>query len=315
MRYKLIAKVESTLLISENVSVKLQDMIVEFLKNSNGKLTNISVSKSVPTNKLNNFKQSFEKGAGKAKLKISIGGDKEFHNELVKELQTIESNLAFATNGLLQRVRWDNPEHEYIPENEMEEELISIRGFSANKRYPQPKANITSKALIGLVELSANYEPISLAKAFWREGMVYHTNFQYIQAFYQFYFVIEDFYISGKSSSKKSVMKKFQESKELLEIANNAVTQFQKLPAHKAKLNNFLAEYKCANTSIGILEMLYEVRNNLHHFHSKSTRAQGTPFNQSDFEIIAFTTMLISRMAISVREIKISQSLKNKKSD
>lgn len=125
--------------------------------------------------------------------------------------------------------------------------------------------------------------------------------------------MIEDFYISGKSSSKKSVKKKFQESKELLEIADNALTQFQKLPAHKTKLNHFLTEYKCTNTSIGLLEMIYEARNNLHHFHSRSTRPQGTPFNQSDFDTIALIGMYIARLAISFREVKISQSLKENK--
>lgn len=47
MRYKLIAQVESTLFISENVSVKSQDVIVEFLRNSDGKLSNISVKSFV----------------------------------------------------------------------------------------------------------------------------------------------------------------------------------------------------------------------------------------------------------------------------
>ncbi|HSG43791.1 MAG TPA: hypothetical protein VLA72_11600 [Anaerolineales bacterium] len=122
MRYKLIAKVESTLFISKNVSVNSQDVTVEFLRNSDGRLSNISVSRSIPTDRLDNLKQSVEKGIGEIKLNISIGGDKEFHNELVKELQTIESNLDFASNGLLQRVRWDNPEQEYIPENETDEE-------------------------------------------------------------------------------------------------------------------------------------------------------------------------------------------------
>jgi len=83
MKYKLIAEVESALFISENVSVSHQDIRVEFLKNSHGKLTQISVSKSVPTDKLDNFKQIFETAIGSAEFKISIGADKKLHNELV----------------------------------------------------------------------------------------------------------------------------------------------------------------------------------------------------------------------------------------
>lgn len=312
MRYKLTAEIESTIFISENVSVETQNIMVEFLRGADGNLSKISVSKSVPDDKLNNFKQLFEPGSGGVKFNISIGGDKELHDELIKELQTIESNLAFASKGLLKHIRWDNPLQGYIPENNKEEDYLTVSNFSANKKYHQPKANFSSKALVGLVKLSSNYESISLAKAFWREGIVHYNNFQHIQAFYQFYFVLEDFYISGKSSSKKSVMKKFQESRELLAIADNALTQIQNLPEHKTKVQKFLTEYKCANTSTGLLEMLYETRNHLHHFNSKSTKIQGTPFNQSDFDTIALVGMYIATLAISYQEVKISQSLNNK---
>lgn len=312
MRYMLIADVDSSIYISENVSVETNELKVEFLKNDAGKLISVTVSKPVPLDRIDNFKQSLEPGTGDVKLKISVGGDKELHDDLVRELQTIESNLAFAVGGLLKRIRWDQPKQEYIPESNEEEAFIAIRNISAKKAYPQPKANVTPDLLIGLVKFSSNYETVSLAKAFWREGVVYHDNFQYIPAFYQFYFVLEDFYISGKTSSKKAVMRKFQESRELLDIANKTLTKFQDMSEHKSKLLKFLTDYKCNNTANGLLEMLYEVRNNLHHFHSKSTREQGTPFNQSDFDTISLVAMYMVSLAIGFREAGISQSLENK---
>jgi len=124
--------------------------------------------------------------------------------------------------------------------------------------------------------------------------------------------LLEDFYLSGKTSTKKAVMKKFQESRQLLDIANDALTQLQNLSEQATKLQKFLEGYKCTNTAIGLLEMLYEARNNLHHFYSKSTRVQGTPFNQSDFDTIALVAMYIATRAISSREVEISQSFKDK---
>ncbi len=87
MRYKIIAEAESSIFISKNVLVESQEVTVEFLRNNEGKLIYISVSKSVSNDKLNNFRQSFEPGTDDARLKISIGGDNEIHNELIKELQ------------------------------------------------------------------------------------------------------------------------------------------------------------------------------------------------------------------------------------
>jgi hypothetical protein len=239
MRYKLTAEVKSNIFVAENVSTELENVIVEFSRDNHEKLMKISVCKQVLACKSNDFKQSFEPSSGNMKLKISIGGDKELHNELIKELQRIESNLAFATHGLLKRVRWDNPQQEYIPENAEEENLIDIRNFSPHKAHPEAKANVTTNMLIGLTKLSPNYESLLLAKVFWRERMIYHNNLQSIQAFHQFYFVLEDFYISGKSSSKRAVIKIFNESKELLDIADKTLTQIQNLPKHKSKLENF----------------------------------------------------------------------------
>ncbi len=312
MRYKLTADVEGNIFINEKVSTENNNTTYEFITDANGKLAQISVSKPVPNNKLNNFKQSFKKGTGNIKVSISIGGDKELHDELLKELQMVESNLAFVTQGALKRIRWDNPQLEYIPETDLDKENISVNSFSANKKYDDQKVRITSNSLIGLVLLSSKYESLLLAKAIWKEGMIYYRNFQYIQSFYQFYFVIEDFYISGKSSSKKSVLRKFQESKELQYIATSTLEKIQKTSMHNIKLKNHLEEYNCEPTAIGLLEMLYEARNNLHHFHSKSTRIQGTPFNQSHFNTLALTTMYIVTSAIGIREAKISQSLKTK---
>jgi hypothetical protein len=129
MRYKLTAEVESNIFVAENVSTELKNVTVEFSRDDHGKLRKISVSKQVPASKSNNFKQSFEPGSGNIKLKISIGGDEELHNELIKELQRIESNLAFAAHGLLKRVRWDNPQQEYIPENAEEEISLALGTF------------------------------------------------------------------------------------------------------------------------------------------------------------------------------------------
>jgi hypothetical protein len=310
MKYKLIAEVEGLLFISESIEFEFQNITYEFIMGEDGRLTNVAVSKVVPENKISDFQQTFEPGNGDVKLKISIGGDKELHDELVKELQVIESNLAFSSQASLKRIRWDISDQEYIPENQKDESLIAISSLSKGIRHNKLKVKTSTKSIEMLIKLAANYETLSTPKAFWREGMIYMENTQYIQAFYQFYFVIEDFYISGKSSSKKSVMKKFQQSEELIEIAKNTLSTIFDLPNHKKKLEEHLTEYKCQTSPIGLLEMLYEARNNLHHFHSRSTRTQGTPFNQSIFHTIALVTMHIATSAIVYREVNISQKRK-----
>lgn len=77
----------------------------------------------------------------------------------------VKSNLAFVTQGRVKRIRWDNPQLEYIPETDLDKENISVNSFSANKKYDDQKVRITSNSLIGLVLLSSKYKILVIGKS------------------------------------------------------------------------------------------------------------------------------------------------------
>jgi hypothetical protein len=43
----------------------------------------------------------------------------------------------------------------------------------------------------------------------------------------------------------------------------------------------------------GIISLIVQVRGNLHHYSQKSSKKKGTPFNQRDFETMAYLLMTI----------------------
>ena len=55
-----------------------------------------------------------------------IKGDRTEHLELVREFQELESVLSFDTGGGLNRIEWDSPKRELVPETEEEEKLSSL---------------------------------------------------------------------------------------------------------------------------------------------------------------------------------------------
>jgi hypothetical protein len=307
MRYKLVAEVEGDVFISSPISIQKDEFEFSFIPSSDGRLISISITMSVPQERVKNFASTIEPGKGQSVASISIGGDIEIHKQLVGQLQTLESNFAFITGMAVQRIKWDNPKQEYIPDGPEDETILSVRGFSATQEYPKPRAFLQTNILQSIVIAAPMYDELKITKAFWREGMIYFNNFQYIQAFYQFYFIIEDFYAPGKSG-KKPVLQEFRKSMVFKELCNNSLLELLKDARHRLNLEHLFSQFNCEVTSEGLQELLFEIRGALHHYSSQSQRPKGTPFNQKDFESIALLAMHLVTSAIGYQIANINQN-------
>ncbi len=308
MQYKIVAEVVGNLFIPDNVCFEFRGYEFDFISDDKGRLKSIGISKKVPDDRVEKFKSTFGPGKGQSVGTINIGGDIETHEELVDQLQMLESALAFSSKAALERINWDAPEQEYIPETPDDEQLIAIRSFRYSRQYPKSKSLLQPDFIKKLVEYAPKYDELRVAKAFWREGMVFFNRFQYVQAFYQFYFVIEDFFASGKSG-KKQVLSEFHKSSEFEELCNKTLIELFKTEKHRENLKRFFEECNCEPTHIGLQELLFEMRGALHHFSSGSSRPKGTPFNQKEFESISLLSMYLVTLAIGYREAAISQNI------
>lgn len=225
----------------------------------------------------------------------------------------VESALSYSTRFSLQEIDWDTPDQEYIAESDEDRELLSVSAFSYTRGYPETKVLVTEDALAQVVQLAPEYDDLRIAKAFWREGMGYFMAFRYVQAFYQFYFVIEDFFAGGKSG-KKGVMGAFHKSAGLMEHCTNYLDRVEEDARHWKSLKEHFGEFKCAVSPQGLAELLFEMRGALHHYSRHSQRSRGTPFNQSDYETISLVAMQIATSGIAYREVEISNSISKPKS-
>lgn len=299
MRFLLRAKLEGQLFLTEGVSFERNGLLYQFIPDESGQIQEIAVSLKVPDEKVGNFAGGIGPGRGESVATFTIGGDKELREYLVSELQSLESSLAFVS-GSVRRIRWDEPHQEFIAENPEEEQLITFTGFSRSYTYPTPDVIIPPERLIRLLCDYQNYGSLRIPMAFWREGNNYFAEFQYVQAFYQFYFIIEDFYAGGKSG-ESPVLKEFAKSEEFRELCDSSINEIFKESKHRRALEELFSQERCEISGTGLQKLLFKVRGRLHHFSRNSPRAGGTPFNQSEFESIALLTMYLTTVAIGIR--------------
>lgn len=315
MRYRLLASVEGNIFTERTTAVEYDGLLIEFSIDESNRLSSIAISTKVPSQKVTNFASSMSPGKGQSVVTIKIGGDKELYAFLVTELQAIESQLAFNSRGALKRIRWDKPlREEIIPENDEERQLVAVTAVSHKREYPPVQARIQTTDLENLIGVIHRYDPLMVSIAFWRDGLNFFENFQYILAFYYFYFVLEDFYAGGHFR-ERAVLDEFKKSSEFTEITDKSLQAISQEKRHWVNLERCLLEENCEQNAYGLQKLIFRIRGNLHHYYSRSSKTRGTPFNQSEYETIALITMHMATAAIGSKYVSLNRKASSQDED
>ncbi len=296
MRYRLTVQAEGTIYVDQNIRLEKDGFVFEFIGDETKKLTKIAVSSLVPDDRVEKFGMILREGTPESLPVFGFGGDEEIHGQLVERLQLLESNLAFETGGALKKVHWEDPEREPILETREEREIVTLPVYSIKQHYQTP----TVVASTALMERATDPVPefLLVLQAFWREGIRNFEDNSFVNAFYNFYFVIEDLYADGKTSEKE-VLKSFSHLSEFCGICDETLQMFRKRERHWRNLEKFCKSERCNLDVGGLQKLVFRVRGNLHHYFRKSPRTRGTPFNQRAFESLAYLVLEMSGKAIS----------------
>ncbi len=187
----------------------------------------------------------------------------------------------------------------YIPESEEEEKKFNVTDITVHHHYPEPqRTKLTADVFKEIIQQKSKDESLKVVKLFHREGVREFHSLRYIQAYYNFYFVLEDLYAQGKTN-KNQVTEKFKSNQTLRAIIQHALnTVIKPLENHLQSIHNFLREENLTFDIDGIIELIVQVRGNLHHYSGRSTKRIGTPLNQREFESVAYLLMSISVQSI-----------------
>ncbi len=306
MIYKATSDIEGNVYLDGPISINYEDLVFDFIVDNDLKLQKICIWKQIPEKDIWKYRNSFEKENGIFHLRV--GGDIELEGRILHEFQLLAANLSFISRGALNKICWDSQKEEFIPQNEEEQKLVSVNGIRFSRGAPsQVKAHMNSKVIQHYVNKSHQYNNLYILKAFWNEGFSFQKKGLYIQAFYNYYFVIEGLYADGKTGEKQ-VMRKFISSCELLGVVNKACAEVLKKKNYRLILNNMIQEIGCEADEKGLLKLLFITRGRVHHFSNKSSKKTGTPFNQSEFEAVAIFSGYISCLAIGLQEVKLNKA-------
>jgi len=239
-------------------------------------------------------------GAGKGKHKIVISRDREEYLELIREFQELEGMLSFETIGGLKSVGWDAPTEDFIAETEEEEKQVEVHDFCLEKGYPDYPASLDEEGFGRLVRIKEHYVSLIVPQTFYREGTNEFASKRYINAFYNFYFVLEDFFGKGKTKNR-DVAGEFRNSKWFRRFVDEVIKDINKYARHRISIEGFCKRERVVYDTDGIIELLLKVRGRLHHYSGRSSKRQGTPFNHEYFESVAFLTMGLAARCILQR--------------
>jgi hypothetical protein len=307
MKLSLECSVEGKVKINKELKVVEGSKEYVLIPDKEGWLSKIKIVRKVVAP--DKYSAKILPGNGKAKHKIKIGGDREEYLELIREFQELEGILSFETIGSLKSIEWDAPTENFIAETEEEKELVQVHDVCFKKEYPDYPASLDEEGFGRIIRNKEHYVSLIVPQAFYREGTNEFTSRRYINAFYNFYFILEDLYGKGKTRNK-DIAEEFKSSKEFREFVDGVIKDINKYNRHRVNIERFCKEERVGYDIDGIIELLLKVRGRLHHYSGRSSKHQGTPFDHEDFESVAFMTMGLAVRCILQRIVKINLNVK-----
>ena len=310
MKYALECSIDSLTKIEEEFEIRYENKKYILTPNEKGFIVKIKIIKDIEEPE--KFYSEISPGKGESVATFTIRSDTEIHNELISDFQYLESQISFGGNYT--KIHWEDPKTEYIPESKEEREKLKI--LSVERRsggYPVEPILLREEDFKWFIETKEHYEELSVLKAFFCNGRTEFHDYNYINAFYNFYFIIEDLYGNGNTRNSL-ILKSFKESEELKGHINWVMENHIKTDArHFKNITNFLSDMGKTPVIDDIIEFLVLTRGRLHHFTRKSTLKIGTPFNQRQYESVAYLSMgldyrgIIQRILEKNRELGIAK--------
>ena len=304
MRYRIKAPVDGSVLLQpphKSVSARRAGVEFSLEVGKTGTVSFATASAPVPSDKIAHFAGSIEPGDGRVAAKFRIGGDRELHEQLLAALQDLEIDLAFASRGGLERIRWSELEQSFIAETDDERAMLAVTSLTVSNAYPQPTVGFTPASFAKIVDYTTNTKELLAAKAFFIDGQRDFGQFRYAQAFINCYYVLEWLYADGQFR-QKSVLRSFERSAVLnqgLEIT------LKTLSRDKTKWQAFVPQISSTSKppTIGDLRRyLVETRGRVHHVSKKEPKRFHSATNRQRFEFPAFVVLMVAAVVLETEE-------------
>lgn len=279
MKCKYRFAVDGKIKPSVNVPIPARGWVFD-LETANGVLTHIAVTVPLPNPEYWPKVESSPESEVKAHITTQTP-----HLPFVQqELRSVQGLLSLFG---LRSIDMDNIEVEWIPENQEEDEALQIYSFSVSlgesedsELYPLP-FDLIARSIIAADIASEIDVPLN----FFRRGMNDIYDGSYIEAIYDFYFILETLFADGKFR-KAEVIEKFSNATDLVSAIEQVLSDPREIITRKSEVRDAYSKKYGQMHVNGAIEQLVDLRGYLHH-HTLKRKDGWHPENQIAFEIDA----------------------------
>ncbi|HZT69309.1 MAG TPA: hypothetical protein VFC10_06135 [Terriglobia bacterium] len=226
--------------------------------------------------------------------------DPELFDSVISEIQTLESALSLYMP--LRQINWRYPEYEpAYEEGEEHSHLGSVRV----SRGKLPPLKMLEKDFVTVFSVALKAQDLTVVASFWREGESDWIAGKFINAFFNYYFVLEGLFANHKTD-RKQVKKEMLRSPGFVQI-------IEKFNKDQHPVDHLRAIAKALNiseapTTEQVVDLLISTRGLLHHFQNNPHREQGSPLVHDRYEGIAYLARQLAHASIMERTKKIKSA-------
>jgi hypothetical protein len=282
MKLRVKCDVQSEVFLSRRLELRIDEKTFAFEIDSKGIWSSITVFANIKDPSKTRWEMEPVEGPlapNQAPFRVVGNLEPGLFEGVIADLQTLESALSLYVP--LRQIVWRYPEMEVIFEEGEKGSLGAVR----QKRGKVPPQKVAEKTFVAMVGLGLRAQAITVVASFWREGESEWVAGKFINAFFNYYFVLEGLY-GNKKTRNKHIEAEMRRSPELLA----QITKFIK-GQHPVELLGQLAKMLNATdipTPEELVGLLVSTRGRLHHFQNNPSREQGSPLVHDKFEGIAY---------------------------
>lgn len=281
-------RVDSDTLIDEIIEWRVNSYVFKLYPDENKRFERITVE-----SRFHNYKNYIPNVIIENNKIATIEFPEEnFYPEQLSMIQYIESFSALDLG--VRKIHWDNPKINWIAESD--EERVVINGYSKTIDYPEESRKITLRWLQNTTINKGMLEHLTEPLSFYRLGTNHYKQHSYIQAFLNFYLMLEGIFGNG-NTNKKIVISAFMNATYLTYGINCVIKSFDN-PINK-KHKDWFNNYVFINPEVSkdpvrkLINIFFDERGRLAHYSNNSSDRRRNNFKERNYQSLAVISMMV----------------------
>ena len=286
-------KVRGKIRLAGKFPVSSRAVTYDFELNEHGVITHIVATVAIPEDR--HWPKVIENPEPGVRLGLHIPSDPNLPF-VQTVLRSVEGLLSLYG---LEGIDIDTPALAWEPESEEERQRIGLFSFErSSKEIADTELEPLSFDLVARAVLAAwDARNVNVPLSFFRKGRIDSRERRYIEAYYDFFFVLETTFGDGKFKTGP-LKQAFRNSDKLVRIVNAVLSdnEFLRDLSRENRLQQKYSSSFSRKTAEQILDSLIDLRGLLHH-HSSKDKHRWEPEGHQEFELEA---KLIERIAFGI---------------